>query len=531
MNPTMPRLTSFAAGLLVFGFTAAGVHAGEASGSVGSGNAGPDVTVYSLSDVGNYTSGGAIGGLRAYSVGTVSCNIGSEPLNWCDNNGGCNGTLTWNQHPVIAQNLYRHKNGRFEQLGKSWLKHGFVSTNSFANDCRGSANQTCVSPPFGGNQLGVGCTDPYGSGLNGSRPLGMRSEVNAATGSFPFPETVVSTSTALDQRLVVADADVDPALNAGARWWVEGQYVADNDALADNGVNNASYREVIPGATAARTLAFSGGTVRERSAMYAWQVADPLIELIDVDVVVAGLRQRFEVGRKVTEPTPGNFHYEYAIRNMTSDLAGRRFEIDFEDGVVVTNVGFKDVDSHSGEFEPDTLQPMSSTDWTSAIDSGDSLVSWETQTFSIMPEANALRWGTMYNFWFDTDAGPDQIELHTLRLFKPGTPDHVDFWGSQLTAGLDVTVSGDGSVVSDPAGIDCPSSACSHAFLVGTAVELTATAAAGSTFVGWSGACSGTGTCDLTMDDAESVTATFDTMPFLDGFESSDTSQWSSTTN
>jgi hypothetical protein len=33
------------------------------------------------------------------------------------------------------------------------------------------------------------------------------------------------------------------------------------------------------------------------------------------------------------------------------------------------------------------------------------------------------------------------------------------------------------------------------------------------------------------MDAAKSVTATFDTMPFLDGFESGDTSEWSSTTS
>jgi hypothetical protein len=574
-----------------------------------SGTVGPDVTIYSLSDIGNYTSGGPIGGMRAYSVGTVSCNIGDQPLNWCDNNGGC-GPLTWNQHPVIAQNLYRLKNGRFEQLGMSWLKHGFLSTNSFANDCRGANNETCVSPPLGSNQLGVGCTDPYGSGLNGSRPLGMRSEVNPSTGFFPFPETVVGTTTALDQRIVVADADLDPALNAGARWWVEGQYIADNDALADNGVNNASYREVTPSATAARGLSFVGNTIREQSAMRAWKAADALVELVDAEVVIDGVRQRFEVGRRVTEPSPGQFRYEYAIRNTTAERAARRLEIDFADGVVVSNIGFKDVDHHSGEYEPDGGQPIETTDWTSDFDAGTSTVAWETETYGTAPEANALRWGTMYNFWFDADASPDQIEVHTLRLFKPGTPDHVDFWSNVVFFGLDVTLSGNGSVTSDPAGISCPGLACSHAFAEDTLVELTATAATGQEFVGWSGDCSGSGTCQVTMSEARavtatfvplewtldvtvdgpgsvtstpagiacpgdcsevfedgtevtleanpdpgahliawsgggcsgvgtceltiqggvSVTATFDTMPFLDGFESGDTSQWSSTT-
>ena len=43
----------------------------------------------------------------------------------------------------------------------------------------------------------------------------------------------------------------------------------------------------------------------------------------------------------------------------------------------------------------------------------------------------------------------------------------------------------------------------------GTSVTLTATADASSTFSGWSGACTGTGTCAVTMDAAKSVTATF----------------------
>jgi uncharacterized repeat protein (TIGR03803 family) len=69
---------------------------------------------------------------------------------------------------------------------------------------------------------------------------------------------------------------------------------------------------------------------------------------------------------------------------------------------------------------------------------------------------------------------------------------------------------GTGSVSSSPAGITCPST-CSANFASGTPVTLTATAAAGSTFAGWSGACSGTGTCSVTMTAAKAVTATFNT--------------------
>jgi Divergent InlB B-repeat domain len=64
-------------------------------------------------------------------------------------------------------------------------------------------------------------------------------------------------------------------------------------------------------------------------------------------------------------------------------------------------------------------------------------------------------------------------------------------------------------VSSSLAGID-RGAACSHAFETGTAVTLTATPAAGSTFAGWSGGgCSGTGACTVTMISDQTVTATF----------------------
>ncbi len=69
--------------------------------------------------------------------------------------------------------------------------------------------------------------------------------------------------------------------------------------------------------------------------------------------------------------------------------------------------------------------------------------------------------------------------------------------------------SGDGSVTSNPAGIDCGLT-CSKNFQSGSNVILTATAGANSSFTGWSGeGCSGTGTCGVAMTQARNVTATF----------------------
>jgi serine protease len=70
------------------------------------------------------------------------------------------------------------------------------------------------------------------------------------------------------------------------------------------------------------------------------------------------------------------------------------------------------------------------------------------------------------------------------------------------------TGSGSGTVTSNPNGIDC-GSICSHSFYYNTLVALTATPATGSTFTGWTGACSGTSTCQVRMTEARSVSAEF----------------------
>jgi hypothetical protein len=76
-----------------------------------------------------------------------------------------------------------------------------------------------------------------------------------------------------------------------------------------------------------------------------------------------------------------------------------------------------------------------------------------------------------------------------------------------------LTGTGTGAVTSGPSGIDC-GAACSALFTLGTTVTLTATPGAASTFNGWSGACSGTGSCVVLVDDVKSVAARFDALPF-----------------
>lgn len=72
---------------------------------------------------------------------------------------------------------------------------------------------------------------------------------------------------------------------------------------------------------------------------------------------------------------------------------------------------------------------------------------------------------------------------------------------------------GTGTVTSNVAGINCPAD-CFESYDHGTVVTLTAAQGAGSVFDRWSGACTNTTTmCNVTMDQARSVTAIFATTP------------------
>ena len=362
-------------------------------------NPNPDVIVGALTGPSNYAHNSALG-KDAFSVGTTSCNIGTAPLLWIANN---------NQHPVIGQTAFRLLDGRFEQIGQSWLKHGFFALSQTL--CGGCPNTT------NGTTLGIACSDPYSSGLNGSQSgLGPKFEINAFTGSYPYPYTdgnQGSTGNSIYKRLQLNLSDLNPASNPGARYFVEGQYVTADDAQAGNGTNNASWREVVFSPNGAGyDMSFAAGsiTTQQQPAIFAWKQIEPSVELVSADIPGEG---RFWVALKVTDNGDGTFDYEYAVHNLNSDRSGKYFSVPMPQNATVTNIGFSDVDYHSGE-------PYSGTDWAGNHSGG--VIFWTTGQFLSNPNANALRWGTLYNFRFTSDVAPGQP---TIGLFKPGSPTEI----------------------------------------------------------------------------------------------------------
>jgi len=367
---------------------------------------GPDVVVFDLPDTYNW---GSSGGVRAYSVGTTSCNRGDESLNWISSS---------NQHPVIAQNLYRVtlpdagppvEHGKIEMLGMSWLKHGFLSLNNYNSDCGNCTDNA-------GSFLGVGCTDPYSSGLNGSQSgLGPRSEVDAFTGDFIHPHSLPSGDATLAGRIQVTETELinDPSRY---RYFVEGQYVAPDDAAAGNGMNNLSFREVVISGTEL-DLITTGATEEGRPAIYAWRDVDPTVTIREVLVPNEGL---FVVAYKVGDNGDGTWRYEYAVFNVNSHLSARGLSIPILTDSVITNPGFHDIDYHSGE-------PYDGTDWAVDISPSTGWATWYTDDFVTDPNANALRWSTMYSFSFDADS-PPLPAIASIGLFRDGGPSSISVY-------------------------------------------------------------------------------------------------------
>ena len=361
------------------------------------GGIGPDVIVGDLNGMGLY---GTVSGITAYAIGTTSCNIGDAQLLWISSN---------NQHPVIGQNLYRLKDGRFMMIGMSHLKHGFTALQQ--NLCA-TAQNPCQSSGTG-SRLGIFCSDPYSTSLNASQSnLGPRWQVNAATGFFNYPFFNASYPGTIGRRLQVLTTDVTPAQNTGAIYFAEGHYVTPDDAAAGNGWNNASYRRVA--FNTSLQPSFQSATQRTKPAIVGWQDVDPNVQLDYIDVPGDG---RVIVASRAYDNGDGTWRYEYAVHNLDSHLSGRGFSVPVGNSTL-TNVGFHSPFYHSNDGH-NGAAPFSNTPWASSNSGG--VQSWMTDSFAQNPNANALRWGTTYSFWFTSSSAPEQSEA-TITMYRSGGP-------------------------------------------------------------------------------------------------------------
>jgi hypothetical protein len=123
--------------------------------------------------------------------------------------------------------------------------------------------------------------------------------------------------------------------------------------------------------------------------------------------------------------------------------------------------------------------------------------------------------GMTFTEWFGACSGSGACELTMNEAATVGAVFSVITPPNPVTS-VPLTVSkvagtGSGQVTTTPAGLNCDDS-CSMTtatFKLSAKVILKATPAAGSVFAEWSGACTGSGVCEVTMSEAKEVEAKF----------------------
>jgi hypothetical protein len=351
---------------------------------------GPDLTATSIDEIRQV---GRVGSTVAISMESKICNVGSEAIDWFANPNP--------RHPFLVFDAYRLLNDRLEQIGQSWIKHGFAASESSI------CGLPCV--PTGGSQLGAGCADIYGVGTNASQDtMGPRTEVNPWTGVFVWAGSHLATHSgghnAIQHRLQVADADLNPATNPGARYFADLYVVTHDDVDHTNSVGWKPFRVTgTPGGT--WTLSFLAAESAIGTVLDAWDGAQQTV--IPDSPSDDG---RAVVAAKVTDNLDGTWHYEFAVYNLDMDRGVAAFSVPVPASTTVTNAGIHAVRSHDEAF--------SNADWTFARETES--VRWSTVAFG-GGLSNPLRWGTLYNFRFDADAPPEEVSV-TLGSYKPGGP-------------------------------------------------------------------------------------------------------------
>ena len=330
-------------------------------------------------------------GVQAIGMWTKCCNPGTSNIPFQAAMNPNHGFI----HYIVA----RESGGRFVQISNyAWVKHTFGSNNdpSTCGSCIGGGTTSFVH---------VGCSDTYANSQAVDHfNLGPPGEVDPWLGGWVpqcswfdrgNPPVAVSLQCDGIRSLTQTQANVlnqsigdcmrvyDDDLNVpGANFYFQSGYLIQSEAesVRDNNIGSRQFTAVWNGST--NWTLTDGANYLLGSVLQRWSGATITSAANGTD------DGRFYVAVKVTGPTNGLYHYEYAVQNRDNKRGMGAFRIPVCPEAQVLNFGFHDVDRNA------------LTDWTSSK-VGSEIV---FQTQAVSP--NPLRWNSIYNFWFDSDAAP-----------------------------------------------------------------------------------------------------------------------------
>lgn len=347
--------------------------------------------------VGSYPTG-RIG----MACNTTACNVGNVDVPWFAQMDP--------RHPFIFQNLYRIHDGRLEQVGLSWAKHGFYAADSGAGcgDCQYNRAD---------DYLNLGCQDTYSDGNNSDRTwLGPRYEINPRTGDWEpcgshFDNASGTPNDCRQSHFSGGHGPIDHLLRADEQhltdandeYFFETLYVVKDDV---NPLNNVAYRPVV--------FDYNGSTwdITHQEQMVLYPV---MMTWGDMQSI-ASPRDEGDamVSVEVNDNGNGTWRYSYAVYNHSVDRQIGGLHVPHANGAAVSGLGFH------APLEDE--EPYDTSDWSSDLDGTD--VSWACESFDVNEWSNSLRYGTVYTFWFDADQ-PPSLTTATLDMFQPGASESL----------------------------------------------------------------------------------------------------------
>jgi hypothetical protein len=334
------------------------------------------------------------------------------------------------QHPFLIWNLYRiNADGSIEQVGRSGVKHAFLTINA---SCMDSCNDS--------HSLGLGCGDTYGTFNNDSpSDMGPRSEIIPNKGIWGrcgsiFDPTCSGSehsngNTSWTQRLQTHESQIDPAANPGATYKFESWYVARDDI---NIYNSMASLSVTPHYQSSQWSLSNQTGYRLGPVIDRW--VDPTSPGPNaMNTELANSEGHAKVAVKATDNGNGTWTYTYAVMNLDyargvlqappgtggpdprviSNKGFDSFSIPVPSGATVTNPVFRDgTTDPAGKWVPRVAN--GSVTWSAAgLDRGSPIGSNK--------RGPTLDWGTLFSFSVTVNKAPSSGSS-TLHSATTGTP-------------------------------------------------------------------------------------------------------------